>query len=313
MIQYTGLFQYEDSEDMPVKPAIKLEKEQRPPHSPEVFRYISFGSGSSGNACFIGTSQGGIIIDAGVPVDKIESVLRSYGIPMEKVKAVLLTHDHHDHVRYVYKLLRTNKHLRLACTPRVLNGLLRRSSVSRRIKDYHVPIYKEHPFKVLNMEITAFDVPHDGSDNMGFSIVCDDKRFVLATDLGEIQERTRHYFSMANFAVIEANYDKEMLRAGRYPEYLKTRISTSNGHMDNADTAAFITELMALKQLRYAFLCHLSEENNTPEKAHAAVSNALEKAGYSVGGEVENLFDREADIRLAVLPRLTHSRIFYLR
>lgn len=313
MIQYTGLFDPEDFGEQPKTPAIKLEKEQKPPRSPEVFRYISFGSGSSGNACFVGTSQGGVIIDAGVTVEKIESALRSYGVPMDKVKAVLLTHDHHDHVRYVYKLLRSYKHLQLACTPRVLNGLLRRSSVSRRVKDYHVPIYKEHPFTVLNMEITAFDVPHDGSDNMGFSIVCGDRHFVLATDLGEVQERARHYFSTANFAVIEANYDAEMLRAGRYPEYLKARIRNSQGHLDNADTASFLTEIMANKQLRYVFLCHLSEENNTPEKAHSAVSSALERAGYTVGGEVENLFDREADVRLAVLPRLTNSRIFYLR
>lgn len=313
MIHYTGLFEPEESAETQARPSIKIEKEQKPPHPSEVFRYISFGSGSSGNACFIGTSRGGVIIDAGVPVDKIESGLRNYGIPMEKVRAVLLTHDHHDHVRYVYKLLRTHPHLRLACTPRVFNGLLRRSSVSGRIKDYHVPIYKEHPFTVLNMEITAFDVPHDGSDNMGFSIVCDGKHFVLATDLGEVQERARYYFSMADFAVIEANYDAAMLRAGRYPEYLKARIRTPHGHMDNADTAAFLTELMALKHLRYVFLCHLSEENNTPEKAHSTISTALKAAGYTVGGEVENLFDREADIRLVVLPRMTNTRIFYLR
>lgn len=313
MIHYTGLFEPEELDGTQTSPSIKVEKEQKPPQSSEVFRYISFGSGSSGNACFVGTSQGGVIIDAGVAVDKIESTMRSYGIPMDKVKAVLLTHDHHDHVRYVYKLLRTYPHLRLACTPRVLNGLLRRSSVSKRVKDYHVPIYKEHPFSVLNMEITAFDVPHDGSDNMGFSIVCGDKHFVLATDLGQVQERARHYFSMANFAVIEANYDAAMLRAGCYPEYLKARIRTDHGHMDNADTAGFLAELMELKHLRYAFLCHLSEENNTPEKAHTTVSNALKVAGYTVGGEEENLFDRDADIRLVVLPRLTNTRIFHLR
>ena len=73
--------------------------------------FMSFGSGSSGNSCYIGTDRGGIIVDAGVKTDHIEMSLRKHGIKMQDVKALLLTHDHSDHVRYAYSLLRTNRHM----------------------------------------------------------------------------------------------------------------------------------------------------------------------------------------------------------
>ncbi|MDE6007003.1 MAG: MBL fold metallo-hydrolase, partial [Muribaculaceae bacterium] len=215
--------------------------------------YISFGSGSSGNSCYVGTDDGGVVIDAGIRADQIEDTLKKHGVDMKKVRGLLLTHDHSDHVRYSYNLLRNNRHMALYCTPRVLNGLLRRHNISKRIKEYHTPIFKEIPFKIAGMEITAFDVPHDGSDNMGFSIEFGPHRFVLATDIGSVAERARFYMSRANYLVIEANYDSDMLRLGRYPEYLKARIRAANGHLDNADTASFLSEIIN-PDLEYIFL-----------------------------------------------------------
>lgn len=274
--------------------------------------YISFGSGSSGNSCYIGTDTGGIVVDAGVPADAVEIALKSNGIPMKAVRGLLLTHDHSDHVRYAYNLLRKNRYLSLYCTPRVLNGLLRRHSISKRIKEYHVPIFKEIPFKVGDFEITAFEVPHDGSDNMGFSIGFDDRRFVLATDLGAVTERAHFYMSRANYLVIEANYDETMLRTGRYPEYLKARIMTSNGHLDNRQTAAFLSEIVN-PNLKYVFLCHLSKDNNTPAIALRTVREALEARGLTVGAAQESIADRRADIQLMALPRYDATRRFVFR
>lgn len=274
--------------------------------------YISFASGSSGNSCYVGNDSGGVVIDAGIRADVIEDILKDHGIPMRKVRALVLTHDHSDHVRYSYNLLRNNRHLSLYCTPRVLNGLLRRHNISRRIKEYHTPIFKEIPFKVAGMEITAFDVPHDGSDNMGFSIDFEGHRFVLATDLGSVTDRARFYMSQANYLVIEANYDFDMLRLGRYPEYLKARIMAANGHLDNTDTAAFLSEI-AGPDLKYIFLCHLSKDNNTPAKALRAVRDALEGKGLKVGYAEETLSDRSADVQLMALPRFDPTRWFVFR
>lgn len=274
--------------------------------------YISFGSGSSGNSCYIGSPRGGVIVDAGLKAEDIEAVLKANGVGMNMVKALLLTHDHSDHVKYAYNLLRNHRHIRLFCTNRVLNGLLRRHSISKRIKEYHVPIFKEIPFKVMDFEITAFEVPHDGTDNMGFSIEYGAKRFVLATDLGAVTQRAYHYMSRANYLVIEANYDDDMLRYGRYPEYLKARIRTDHGHMQNEATAQFLQEIIN-PELRYIFLCHLSQDNNTPAKALAAVRRALESKGLKIGNGEETILDRQADVNLMALPRFDATRWYVFR
>ncbi|MCM1153342.1 MAG: MBL fold metallo-hydrolase [Muribaculum sp.] len=274
--------------------------------------YLSLASGSSGNSCYVGTSLGGVIIDAGIRTDNIELKLKSNGIDIRKVRGLLLTHDHTDHVKYAYNLLRNHKHIKLFCTPRVLNGLLRRHSISKRIKEYHVPIFKEIPFKVGDFEITAFDVPHDASDSMGFSIEFDSRRFVLATDLGSVQDRAHFYMSRANYLVIEANYDLMMLLNGPYPEYLKARIRTDNGHLDNSDTAEFLKKI-ASEELKYVFLCHLSKENNLPNEAVKMVREALESVGKKVGDCSGSLATRDADIQLMALPREQCSPLFVFR
>lgn len=300
------------TEDEPTELDISAEDEMLDNLSDRNLNFISLGSGSSGNCCYIGTKRGGILVDAGVKTEEIVRILSANGVSMNSVKGLLLTHDHSDHVRYAYNIVRSYKHIRIFCTNRVLNGLLRRHSISKRIKEYHNPIFKEIPFKVLDFEITAFEVPHDGTDNVGFSIEFDNRRFVLATDLGAVTQRAYHYMSRANYLVIEANYDLQMLQYGRYPEYLKARIQTDNGHMNNEDTAQFLRDIIS-PELKYIFLCHLSKDNNTPTKALSAVRGALEEAGKVVGNACETILDRAADVQLMALPRFDPSRWFVFR
>lgn len=280
--------------------------------APSPLFYISFGSGSSGNCCYLGTRNAGILIDAGILTETIVDTLKENGIKMENIVGICLTHDHGDHVKYAYNIVRKHKHMKVYCTNRVVNGMLRKHNISKRIKDYHSPIFKEIPFKLGDFEITAFDVPHDGDDNMGFFVRHGDKNFVVATDLGAISERARHYISQAHYLMIEANYDKEMLIKGTYPDYLKRRIQTDRGHMDNVETAAFLSEIYT-PQLKYIFLCHLSNDNNTPEIALNTISKALKDRGLTIGTAQETIEDRKADVQLMALPRLEPTRWFVFK
>ena len=241
--------------------------EDLPPLQPtEHVFFMSFGSGSSGNCSYVGDHSGGFLIDAGVDAKKVTAALQANGITMDKVLGIILTHDHHDHISQAYPLLRNNRHMRLFCTPRALGGILRRHNISRRIKDYHTPIYKEFPFKLGNFEITPFEVLHDGADNVGFYISHPVHTMAVATDLGCISPRVDHYMRLADSIVIESNYDLHMLMTGTYPEYLKARILAKNGHLDNTISARFIADIYS-PRLRNLFLCHLSHDNNLPQIA----------------------------------------------
>lgn len=280
------------------KPAI----DELPPleASDKVF-FMSFGSGSSGNCAYIGDRQRGFLIDAGIEAKKVTSSLLANGITMDRVAGIILTHDHHDHISQAYQLLRNNRHMRLYCTLRTFNGILRRHNISRRIKDYHTPIYKEFTFKIGEFEITPFEVMHDGSDNAGFHITHAGRAITVATDLGCISPRVDHYMRQADTIIIEANYDLQMLRNGAYPEHLKARIVADNGHLDNVVTAEYLSRIYSEK-MRNIFLCHLSHDNNAPQIALDAVSGALATAAP----------DNAASIRLLALPRYAVTPLYSL-
>ena len=275
--------------------------------------FISFGSGSSGNSSYIGDSEGGVLIDAGVDIDNVASAMKAHGLSLSHIKGVCLTHDHSDHVRFVYSLVRKHPHIGIYCTPKTLSGLLRRHSISRRVKDYHRPIYKEFAFRIGNFELTAFDVSHDGTDNAGYFITHGNHRFAIATDLGCITPRVEHYMSQARYIMLEANYDAEMLRNGPYPQYLKARIERDNGHLDNRVAGQFLARFAA-NMPSHIFLCHLSKDNNTPELALETIRRELAAAGItSIGDGSGTPQSRSCATQLVALPRFDPSPLFTLR
>lgn len=274
--------------------------------------FISLGSGSSGNCSYIGTTQSGVLIDAGVDPQNVFDELRRNGISRDAVKGVVLTHDHQDHVRYVYKIVRDyNKQARIYCTMRLMNGMLRRHNISRRVKDYQVPIWLETPFKLCGMEFTAFETSHDGTDNMGFSIHMGNQNFVVATDMGVITPRAEYYMEQAHYLMIESNYDRTMLDTGRYPEFLKARVRGPKGHLDNEVAAQFVAQHYHAG-LKWLFLCHLSNDNNTPEQALRTMRSALEQRGLTVGDASNAPDQRTRDVQLYALPRYDASPFFIL-
>lgn len=275
--------------------------------------FFSFGSGSSGNCAYIGIrGMGGVLIDAGVDAKIVLDGLDRNCIPLSKIAGMIITHDHSDHVRYAYTLLRKIPTMKIFCTPRTLTGILRRHSISSRIKDYHKQIFKEFEFEAGPLVITPFEVSHDGSDNVGFSIQAGDKSFVVATDTGKITERADYYIRKASYLMVEADYDEAMLDKSSYPNYLKERIRRDNGHMSNIDTARYLNGIWS-EMLTDIFLCHLSDNNNTPELALGTVRSALIERGIAVGDGSGSSDALKANVQLSALPRESMSPHYILR
>lgn len=276
-------------------------------------QFFSVGSGSSGNCAYLGVAgEGGIIVDAGVEPDKVLDELRRNAIDAAKVAGIVLTHDHGDHVKYVYALLRKFPNMAVFCTPRTLDGMLRRHSISRRIRDRHKAVYKEFAFQAGPFMVTPFEVSHDGSDNVGFCVTVGDKNFVVATDMGTIGERADFYIRKANWLMIESNYDAAMLATGRYPEYLKARIRSDHGHLNNTVTADYLASMWR-SWLTDIYLCHLSEDNNRPEIALRVVGDALRACGATVGDGSGSVESRRAQVRVSALPRYDASPLYIHR
>ncbi len=290
--------------------------------------FMSLSSGSSGNCAYLGTPRGGILIDAGIrePVkyhrkkknperqdvptlDQAFAELERNGVSRDMIKGILLTHAHQDHMRCLYPAV-SACHCSVYCTMGVMAQMLQRSRISSRISDHHVPIFKEIPFRILDMEITPFETLHDVK-SVGFSIEYEGERFVVATDMGAITDRAAHYMSNANYLMIECNYDHEMLVKGKYPPMLKDRVMSDKGHLDNAVAARFVAEHYH-EGLHYVFLCHLSKDNNTEQLALSTMRQALEEHGLSVGDGSNAPDQRDRNVQIYALPRYTSSDWFVL-
>lgn len=248
------------------------------------FKLLSLSSGSSGNCYYLGTSQYGILIDAGIGVRTIKKNLRDYGVAMETIIGVLVTHDHADHIKSIGGLA-CKLNIPIYATETVHQGIDRSRYTETSIAASRRIIEKEKGFEIKDFQITAFDVPHDTIENVGYQIKIQDKVVVLITDVGRITTTVSHYASTANHLIIEANYDEEMLRQGAYPHHLKKRIASGMGHLSNRLTGELLTSIYH-ERLDEIWLCHLSQDNNHPELAYKTVETALNNYGVKVGADV---------------------------
>lgn len=249
------------------------------------YKFFSLGSGSSGNCYYLGTNEYGVLIDAGIGIRSIQKALREYGVSFDKIIAVLVTHDHADHIKTV-GCLGDKYNIPVYATETVHNGILRNRAVRGSLVHSRKIIEKEQAFSIREFQITAFDVPHDSIENVGYHIEFDEQTFVLVTDIGRITDTIKEYAAKANHLVIEANYDEYMLQAGKYPYYLKQRIGNGMGHLSNRLSAQFIASIYS-ENLQNIWLCHLSQDNNHPEIAFKAVEQALYDNGVVVGKNVK--------------------------
>ena len=223
-------------------------------------RFLSLASGSSGNCYFLGNDEYGILIDAGIGIKSIKKGLKDNGLAFENIIALFITHDHADHIKSA-GVIGEKYYIPVYSTEDIHVGMNKNYSMTEKIYSSKKLIQKQETLNLRELNITAFEVPHDGSDNVGYSIEYKGIKFVFATDLGHIPEAVAQYLSEANYLVLEANYDDEMLQNGRYSPYLKQRVSGDIGHMSNHDTAEYIATNYH-DRLKFVFLCHLSQHNN---------------------------------------------------
>lgn len=266
-----------------------------------MMKFISLGSGSSGNCYYIFTEKSGLMIDVGIGVRMLKKSFHDHGLSIASIQNILLTHDHADHVKSVGSLSHDFS-IPVYSTRKVHAGVANNYCVRQKMDFKNVRyLEKNVTFSLGDFEITPFDVPHDSLDNVGYMICHQGVSFCLITDVGHVTEEIKHFIQKANYLVFEANYDREMLKGGTYPQHLKVRIDGPYGHLGNHDCGMALAE-NATPDLRHVWLCHLSEENNHPELARITVEQVLRQHGIAPG----------KDFKLEILKRKTPSDIYEL-
>ncbi len=232
-------------------------------------RIVTFASGSTGNCCLVSDGGVNVLIDAGISARRIVQGLGVLGLAPQDVCGVLITHEHSDHISGLPVLVkRTGMRI---FAPSELGEVLRRVKPELSESIDYIP--HDGGLCVGDVRITAFPTPHDTSASFGYRIEGSEV-FAFATDTGHISDELLEGLQGADTVVIEANHDKVMLKNGSYPPFLKQRVLSKHGHLSNDDCAKLAC-LLADSGTRQIILGHLSQQNNTPEAAETAVSEAL--------------------------------------
>jgi phosphoribosyl 1,2-cyclic phosphodiesterase len=243
-------------------------------------RFRVLGSGSKGNATLVEGGGTRILLDAGLGPRILAERLQDAGIAPESVDAILLSHEHSDHAAGALRFsARWGVPIR-ACGS-IQKGLKRDGIKAPAFGD----LDPSGSFAVGRLTVTTFRVHHDARDPLGFLVEYDGTSLGHATDLGLMTGSVMTALSACDALVLEANYDPLLLRNGPYPWTLKERILSDLGHLSNGDAACFL-ERGGSPLCRKVVLAHLSENNNHPELALRAASEALHRSGRR-GVEVE--------------------------
>ena len=239
------------------------------------FVFCSFASGSSGNCYYVGKQDEGVLVDVGISAKQILSVLLKNDLPLSQIKAILITHDHIDHVKGLEALTQALP-VPIYAHSDCLQGIQEGNATKGVNMDLLRDIETMTPFEICGVTIEAFPVLHDGRGAVGYYFNYEGHTLTIATDIGMLDKVVKEQIRRADNIVIEANYDEEMLEKGKYPFYLKQRISGPFGHLSNAETSRFLAEIYH-PGLKNIMLCHLSENNNTPERAMQCLYDHMRK------------------------------------
>ncbi|MDU2063227.1 MAG: MBL fold metallo-hydrolase [Sporomusaceae bacterium] len=233
-------------------------------------------SGSTGNATYIAMGDAKILIDAGISTRRIQQSLKKLGTDIAELDGILLTHEHRDHIYGLETLLKRYE-IPVYATAKTWDAMYLRDKVPQTAFRELMP-----QVAVKDMRIEPFRISHDAADPVGYCLYGEGAKCSMVTDLGFVTEGVQQALALSDVLVLESNHDVEMVEKGSYPWHLKRRILSNRGHLSNMDAGWLLTRLQR-KTHTHVFLAHMSQENNTPERAEETVKSVLES--QNIAGE----------------------------
>ena len=232
-------------------------------------RFASLQSGSNGNCIFVESGGVRLLFDAGLTGIQTKQRLESFGVDIATIDAVIISHIHNDHLRYA-GVLQRQYNLPVWMTAGTYQEVrfLRRPG---RVRDPQL-FNSGDTLPFGSVKVETIQTTHDAPEGVCFVVDNGTTRLGIMTDLGSRFLGLQEIIATLDGVYLESNYDHEMLVNGTYPDALKQRILSNQGHLSNADAAAL---LLKSNRLRWACLGHLSASNNRPEVALETHRNIL--------------------------------------
>ena len=241
-----------------------------------MFQFCSLYSGSTGNSSIVQSNKTKILVDVGESAKKIAEALASINVDPFSINAILITHEHSDHVKGL-AVFSKKYNVPVYANVETWNAM---QKYKEKLNKENIKTFTFNKFKIGDIEVKPFSIPHDAANPCGFNLFHDNKKMSIATDIGHMSKEIITNLSDSSFLLLEANYEPEILKCSSYPYMLKERIKGPNGHLSNSDAGKTISYLVD-HGLNKVMLGHLSKENNFPELAYKTVVEELIEHNYN--------------------------------
>ena len=228
-------------------------------------KIVPLASSSSGNAYVVETEGSAVLVDCGICYKRLKDVA---------IDAVLITHSHSDHVSGLKTLL---KHRDVPVYANVMTA----EAVAHAcgLDDSAFVCFENgQEFEVGAFTASAFSIPHDTSDPVGYLLRADGETYFHGTDIGTPLDSIGLKLAEATIATLESNHDPVMLRTSGRPSYLIQRIAGPRGHLSN-DQACELVRKFASPRLKKLYLAHLSHQCNSEHLAICSMRETLQEIG----------------------------------
>ena len=192
---------------------------------------------------------------------------------------ILVTHEHDDHAGHAFAF--AAKHgLALYMTYGTRTAL---DEAGKAIRSVQVGIVQSGSERSIEgLSVRPFTVPHDAREPVQFVVSNGARRLGVVTDLGASTAHVQATLTGIDALVLECNHDLDLLWAGDYPKWLKKRIASPFGHLNNGASQRLLAALDR-SRLQHVIAAHLSQQNNRPDLARGALAGALGCAQEWVG------------------------------
>jgi phosphoribosyl 1,2-cyclic phosphodiesterase len=211
------------------------------------------------------------LIDCGLNLTDTERRLARLGLAPSDLHGILVTHEHGDHAHGAFDFAAAHN-IVVYLTYGTMLAMKAEGKVTEGVR--MVFINGRQSEAVDGMLVIPFTVPHDAREPVQFVLSDGCRKLGVLTDIGAPTAHVAQTLSGLDALVLECNYDRDMLWAGTYPKWLKQRIAGPFGHLDNEDSARLLAALDC-SRLKHLIGAHLSQHNNRPELARAALARAM--------------------------------------
>jgi len=203
---------------------------------------------------------------------------KALGGILSQLDGVVISHLHTDHIQYSSLRVLEDSRIPIYVCQKEVPHLAAKHYRRSPFLDLKIRPFFERPFQVGDFSIHPFRVPHDGvRQTFGFEITVRQngkrRKVVMATDFWHWQG-VSGWFEDADFIYVEANHDRDLLRANPNPR--------SHFHLSNENCGRLLRQALDKSRTlpQAVMLGHLSEIRNRHNLARDAVLEIIDGSPY---------------------------------